>query len=377
MKIEEMLQTDGRMVLFAGPCVIESESGARHIAREIKKVTDHLDIDFYFKASWDKANRTKAENYRGPGLEKGLEILQSIKESLGVKIITDIHEPWQAAPVAEVADILQIPAFLCRQTDLLRAAAETGKAVNVKKAQFHNAAHIFDADAVKALETARQEGLAERIGVSIYTPEEAMRALAYPQISVIQIPYNVFDRRLDRCGFFAEAKKKNVRIYARSTLLQGLLTMTPERLPVHMKFAAPYVEKFHSICIRGSISPLRAAVGFVKSHQDIHYLVFGSDNERQLHEYLSIAAETLSPKVVNELNNEFDVVEERLVKVDSPFFCCLSCFPLSSVARFAIKRSMKIMSRYQMARRCCKWPIVYASGLCKPMETGTIRTVHL
>ena len=136
MKIEEMLQTDGRMVLFAGPCVIESESGARHIAREIKKVTDHLDIDFYFKASWDKANRTKAENYRGPGLEKGLEILQSIKESLAVKIITDIHEPWQAAPVAEVADILQIPAFLCRQTDLLRAAAETGKAVNVKKAQF-------------------------------------------------------------------------------------------------------------------------------------------------------------------------------------------------------------------------------------------------
>lgn len=178
---------------------------------------------------------------------------------------------------------------------------------------FHNAAHIFDADAVKALETARQEGLAERIGVSIYTPEEAMRALAYPQISVIQIPYNVFDRRLDRCGFFAEAKKKNVRIYARSTLLQGLLTMTPEQLPVHMKFAAPYVEKFHSICIRGSISPLRAAVGFVKSHQDIHYLVFGSDNEKQLHEYLSIAAETLSPKVVNELNNEFDVVEERLV----------------------------------------------------------------
>ena len=136
MKIEEMLQTDGRMVLFAGPCVIESESGARHIAREIKKVTDHLDIDFYFKASWDKANRTKAENYRGPGLEKGLEILQSIKESLGVKIITDIHEPWQAAPVADVADILQIPAFLCLQTDLLRAAAETGKAVNVKKAQF-------------------------------------------------------------------------------------------------------------------------------------------------------------------------------------------------------------------------------------------------
>lgn len=136
MKIEEMLQTGGRLVLFAGPCVIESESGARYIAGEIQKITDKLNIDFYFKASWDKANRTKAENYRGPGLEKGLEILQSIKDSLDVKVITDIHEPWQAAPVSKVADVLQIPAFLCRQTDLLKAAAETGKTVNVKKAQF-------------------------------------------------------------------------------------------------------------------------------------------------------------------------------------------------------------------------------------------------
>jgi len=136
VKIEEMLRTGGRLVLFAGPCVIESESDTRYIAGEIKKITDRLNIDFYFKASWDKANRTKAENYRGPGLKKGMEILRSIKETLGVKIITDIHEPWQAGPAAEVADVLQIPAFLCRQTDLLKAAAETGKAVNVKKAQF-------------------------------------------------------------------------------------------------------------------------------------------------------------------------------------------------------------------------------------------------
>lgn len=136
MTVREILNTSDRFVLFAGPCVIESEENAKYIAQRIKDITNKLNITFYFKASWDKANRTKAENYRGPGIEKGMEILSSIKESLGVKIITDIHEPWQAEPVAAVADILQIPAFLCRQTDLLKAAAETGKAINVKKAQF-------------------------------------------------------------------------------------------------------------------------------------------------------------------------------------------------------------------------------------------------
>lgn len=136
MTVREVLNIPDQLVLLAGPCVIESEEGVNHIAQRLKEITDKLNIAFYFKASWDKANRTKAENYRGPGLEKGMEILSSIKKSLGVKIITDIHEPWQARPVAAVADILQIPAFLCRQTDLLKAAAETGRVVNVKKAQF-------------------------------------------------------------------------------------------------------------------------------------------------------------------------------------------------------------------------------------------------
>lgn len=123
-------------IVFAGPCVIESEVRTRMLAKQLKEIVGRYDVDFYFKASWDKANRTKAENYRGPGLEKGMEILASIKKDFGVKIITDIHEPWQAGPVAEVADIIQIPAFLCRQTDLLRAAAQTGRMLNVKKAQF-------------------------------------------------------------------------------------------------------------------------------------------------------------------------------------------------------------------------------------------------
>ncbi|OUO38220.1 3-deoxy-8-phosphooctulonate synthase [Flavonifractor sp. An306] len=124
------------LVLIAGPCVIESEENAYFLASEIKKIVQKYDFNFYFKASWDKANRTKAINYRGPGLKEGLRILERIKRELHVKIATDIHEPWQAAPVAEVADIIQIPAFLCRQTDLLNAAAKTGKLINVKKAQF-------------------------------------------------------------------------------------------------------------------------------------------------------------------------------------------------------------------------------------------------
>lgn len=127
---------DDKFYFLAGPCVIESQEHSLFLAEKIKSITDKYKIDYYFKASWDKANRTKAENYRGPGLEEGLRILKKVKEQIGVKVVTDIHEPWQADPVAEVADIIQIPAFLCRQTDLLKAAAITGKKINVKKAQF-------------------------------------------------------------------------------------------------------------------------------------------------------------------------------------------------------------------------------------------------
>ncbi|MEE0930945.1 MAG: 3-deoxy-8-phosphooctulonate synthase [Acutalibacteraceae bacterium] len=122
--------------LIAGPCAIESKENALLIAKHLKAVTDKLGIPFTFKASFDKANRTSINSYRGPGLEKGLEILAEIKAELGVKIATDIHESWQAEPVGKVADIVQIPAFLCRQTDLLVAAAKTGKIINIKKAQF-------------------------------------------------------------------------------------------------------------------------------------------------------------------------------------------------------------------------------------------------
>lgn len=125
-----------KFLLIAGPCVIENEDNVLEIAKKMKEITDKLGIDYYFKASFDKANRTSIDSYRGPGIEEGMKILQKVKDEVGVKIATDIHEPWQAEKAAEVADLIQIPAFLCRQTDLLVAAAKTNKLINVKKAQF-------------------------------------------------------------------------------------------------------------------------------------------------------------------------------------------------------------------------------------------------
>lgn len=125
-----------KMILIAGPCVIESEESVMLIANKMKRIAEQNKLDYYFKASFDKANRTSISSFRGPGLDEGLRILQKVKDIYNVKIATDIHEPCQAKPVSEVADIIQIPAFLCRQTDLLVAAARTGKIINVKKAQF-------------------------------------------------------------------------------------------------------------------------------------------------------------------------------------------------------------------------------------------------
>ncbi|MTI21021.1 3-deoxy-8-phosphooctulonate synthase [Fulvivirga sp. RKSG066] len=125
-----------RMVLFSGPCAAESIDICQEVAEQVSKICADLDIDYVFKASFDKANRTSANSYRGPGLVEGLEMLSSIKEKLGIPVMTDIHEANQAKEVAEVADVLQIPAFLCRQTDLILAAAETGKLVKVKRGQF-------------------------------------------------------------------------------------------------------------------------------------------------------------------------------------------------------------------------------------------------
>ena len=124
------------MILIAGPCVIESKEQIFKIAEYLKPFSEKY--DFYFKASFDKANRTSLDSYRGPGIDKGLEILNEVKEKFGYKLLTDIHETWQVSKTAKVVDVLQIPAFLCRQTDLLVEAAKTDKIINIKKGQFMN-----------------------------------------------------------------------------------------------------------------------------------------------------------------------------------------------------------------------------------------------
>lgn len=129
-------------VFIAGPCVIESAELLSEVAQVIKDINTRLGIDIIFKASFDKANRTSIKSFRGPGLEKGLQMLSDVKSSYGLRILTDIHESWQAEAAGEVADVIQIPAFLCRQTDLLTAAAKTGRIVNIKKAQFLSGADM-------------------------------------------------------------------------------------------------------------------------------------------------------------------------------------------------------------------------------------------
>ena len=141
-----VVSNDNPFTLFGGMNVLESRELALEVAAAYKEVTSKLGIPYVFKASFDKANRSSISSFRGPGLEKGLEILAEIKETHGVPVISDVHEPHQAKPAAEVIDVLQLPAFLCRQTDLVVALAETGRPVNVKKAQFlaaHEMGHII------------------------------------------------------------------------------------------------------------------------------------------------------------------------------------------------------------------------------------------
>ena len=137
VQIASFLGGGGEKLFFcAGPCVIEDFETVLYEAREMKKIAEKLDINLVYKASFDKANRTSVNNFRGPGLEKGLEILKAVKEDTGLPIVTDVHESWQVEKVAAVADVLQIPAFLCRQTDLLVEAGRSGRVVNIKKGQF-------------------------------------------------------------------------------------------------------------------------------------------------------------------------------------------------------------------------------------------------
>lgn len=133
---------NGALKIIAGPCVIESVELLDTVAERLKAIGERLGVEIIFKASFDKANRTSLRSFRGPGIDRGLRMLADVRSKWGLKLLTDIHEAWQAQPAGEVVDVLQIPAFLCRQTDLLVAAAKTGKAVNIKKAQFLSGADM-------------------------------------------------------------------------------------------------------------------------------------------------------------------------------------------------------------------------------------------
>lgn len=178
---------------------------------------------------------------------------------------------------------------------------------------FHNAAYIFNERALSALAEVKKAYLAERIGVSIYTQEEAMKALEYAEIGAIQIPYNLFDHRLDKCGFFKKAKAKGVIVFARSSLLQGLIMMDANNLPDRVSFAKDYLVQFQKICHHYKISKLQAAIGYVGSKPGIDYVVFGVDNITQLEEYIAMKDGILPEQMIKEIDNSFDNVEEKLV----------------------------------------------------------------
>lgn len=177
------------LVLIAGPCVIESEDFTLRMAEQIRKVCDRLNVPLIFKSSFDKANRTSVSSFRGQAMDAGLKILQRVKEQVGVPVLTDIHESYQAATVAEVVDVLQIPAFLCRQTDLLLAAAATGRTINVKKGQFlapwdmkHVANKLKTGGAANILLTERGTSFGYNTLVVDFRSLPQMREFGYPVV---------------------------------------------------------------------------------------------------------------------------------------------------------------------------------------------------
>ena len=179
----------GELLLIAGPCVIESEQHALGLARSIKSIAARCGVQYVFKASYDKANRTSLRSYRGPGLEAGLRTLRRIRDEAAVPVLTDIHEPSHAEPAAEVADVLQIPAFLCRQTDLLVAAARTGRVVNIKKGQFlapadmrHAIAKVTDAGNERVIVTERGTTFGYNNLVVDMRALPIMRQMGYPVV---------------------------------------------------------------------------------------------------------------------------------------------------------------------------------------------------
>ena len=177
------------LALIAGPCVLESMEVCRAVAGELKRLSQILNIGVVFKSSFDKANRTSISSYRGPGIDAGLEMLAQVKREFGLPVLTDVHEPWQAERAAQVVDIIQVPAFLCRQTDLLLAAGRTGKPVNIKKGQFLSPWDMANA-VEKVASTGNEQILLTERGTSFgyrnlvvdFRSLPIMRGLGYPVV---------------------------------------------------------------------------------------------------------------------------------------------------------------------------------------------------
>ena len=178
---------------------------------------------------------------------------------------------------------------------------------------FHDPNMVFNQEAVKMLKEVRDIGFTQNIGVSVYTPEQALKSLDYDFIDIIQVPYNILDRRLDKVHFFKRAKDIGAKVYVRSVLLQGLLMINADELSDHMKFAEPYVRKFQDICNKNEIGYFEAAVGYVLNHEDIDFLVFGVDNLSQLNDYISIYnnSKTLDNNYI--FSSEFENVDEKVI----------------------------------------------------------------
>lgn len=221
-------------VLFGGMNVLESEGMAMEIAAAYQDVTDKLGIPWVFKASFDKANRSSLNSFRGPGLDKGLEILARIKEGFGVPIITDVHEPEQCAPAAEVADVIQLPAFLSRQTDLVQAMAATGAVINIKKAQFlaaHEMRHILN----KCVEAGNDQLMLCERGTMFGYNNLVVDTLAFGEMKTFEYPV-IFDvtHALQRPGArsdSADGRRQQVLELGRAGMSQGLAGLFLESHP--------------------------------------------------------------------------------------------------------------------------------------------------
>lgn len=179
----------------------------------------------------------------------------------------------------------------------------------------HDAELVFNEEAVQNLKQLKETGIAMKVGISVYTPKQAQKCLDYDYVDIIQAPYNILDRRLDKYDFFAKAKEKGLDVYVRSVLLQGLLMMKPETLPAHMKFAESYLRKYQNICDKNGIGYFDCAVGYVLEHPDIDYIVFGVDNLAQLNQYISLYSNTDRSKrnIVEMFGSVFDNVEEKVI----------------------------------------------------------------